>query len=139
MCSKARLRAGSVALGLTNIEASGVGAATNTFCPQHTNKLLSALPGTERLGFLGRGTYEISPTMTAFVELGLGRNKTDQTFTNAGFGSTGLATALNPAPAGLQAYSLAINLAPGVAGNPFATASNGASAPGGGRRATPAA
>ena len=118
----------ALALGLTSSAATG--AATNTFCPQHTNKLLSALPGTERLGFLGRGTYEISPAMTAFVEVGLGRNKTDQTFTNAGFGSTGLATALDPTAAGLQAYSLAINLAPGVAGNPFTTASNGASAPG---------
>ena len=115
----------AIAAGLTNNPAFG--AATNTFCPQHTNTLLSALPGTERIGFIGRGTYEFSPTMSAFLELGLSRVKTDQTFTNPFFNTTGL----DPTPAGLKPFSYTINFAPGVAGNPFATAANGASAAGG--------
>ena len=101
--------------GLTTNPA--VGSATNTFCPQSTNTLLSALPGTERVGFLGRGTYEISPTMNAFVELGLSRVKSEQTFTNPFFNTT----ALRPTPAGLQPFSYTINFAPGAAGNPFDT------------------
>ncbi|MCE9659976.1 MAG: TonB-dependent receptor [Burkholderiales bacterium] len=112
-------------MGLTNN--ANFATATNTFCPQHTNTLLSAIPGTERVGFLGRGTYEISPTMSAFVELGLSRNKTDQTFTNPFFNTTGL----EPTSAGLKPFTYTINFAPGVAGNPFQTASNGGTAAGG--------
>jgi iron complex outermembrane receptor protein len=115
----------AIDLGLTTNPA--VGAATNTFCPQNLNKFLTAIPGTERLGFLSRGTYEISPTVTAFAEVALSRVKTDQSFTNPFFNTTGL----NPTPQGLKPFSYTINFAPGVAGNPFATASNGASAPGG--------
>jgi len=120
---------------ITGVEAADKGltnnpnfaTAANTFCPQHTNTLLSAIPGTERAGFIGRGTYEFSPTMSAFVELGLSRVKTEQTFTNPFFNTTGL----EPTPVGLKPFAYTINFAPGAAGNPFATASNGATAPDG--------
>jgi hypothetical protein len=41
--------------------------------------------------------------------------KTDQTFTNPFFNTTGL----DPTAAGLKPFSYTINFAPGVAGNPF--------------------
>ncbi len=115
----------ALAQGLTT--SATTGAATNTFCPKHINTLLSAIPGTERIGFIGRGTYEISPSLSAFVELGLSRVKSNQSFTNPFFNSTGLEVT----PAGLKPFSYTINFAPGVGGNPFATASNGPSAAGG--------
>ena len=59
--------------------------------------------------------------MTAFAEIGLSRNKTDQTFTNPFFNTTGL----EPTSAGLKPFAYTINFAPNVAGNPFQTVSNG--------------
>ncbi len=115
----------ALARGLTS--SATTGAAANTFCPQHTNTLLTALPGTERVGFISRGTYEFSPTLSAFVELGLSRVKSEQTFTHPFFNTTGL----EPTSAGLKPFTYTINFAPGVAGNPYTTASNGPSAPGG--------
>ncbi|MEO6362460.1 MAG: TonB-dependent receptor [Caldimonas sp.] len=93
-------------------------AATNTFCSQETNKLLTALPKTDRLGFLGRGTYEFSPTVSAFAEVGLSRNKSFQTFTNPFFAGT---TGLEQTAAGLRPFAYNITFAPGSAGNPFPT------------------
>jgi len=118
---------GTEALARGQTTSAATGAATNTFCPQATNTLLSAVPGTERIGFIGRGTVEISPTLSAFVELGLSRVKSEQTFTNPFFNSTGL----EPTSAGLKPFAYTINFAPGAAGNPFQTAANGPSAAGG--------
>ena len=106
----------ALAQGLTANAAQG--AATNTFCSQETNKLLTALPKTDRLGFLGRGTYEFSPSMSAFAEVGLNRNKSFQVFTNPFFAGT---TGLTQTAAGLAPFTYNINFAPGVAGNPFPT------------------
>ena len=106
----------ALAQGLTSNAAFG--AAGNTFCSQKTNDLLSALPKTDRLGFLGRGTYEFSPTVSAFAEVGLSRNKTSQTFTNPFFAGT---TGLTQTAAGLAPFTYNINFAPGSAGNPFPT------------------
>ena len=115
----------ALARGLTSSQATG--AATNTFCPQHTNTLLSAIPSTERVGFIGRGSFEFSPSLSAFVEIGLSRVKSEQTFTNPFFNSTGL----TPTSAGLKPFAYTINFAPNVGGNPFQTAAGGGTAAGG--------
>lgn len=93
-------------------------AETNTFCSRNFNDQFTALPGTERVGFVGRGTYEFSSETSAFVELGLSRNETHQSFQAPFFAGT---TGLQPTDAGLRPYPYNISFAPGVAGNPFNT------------------
>ncbi|MDQ6683869.1 MAG: TonB-dependent receptor, partial [Pseudomonadota bacterium] len=91
---------------------------SNTFCSENFNNEFTAIPSTERYGFLGRGQYEFAPTMTGFVEIGLSRVNTGQTFQDPFFaGTTGLATT----SAGLRPFTYNVNFAPGVAGNPFAS------------------
>ncbi len=90
---------------------------TNTFCTFDQNSQISALPGTQRIGFIGRATAEFAPTLQAYAELGLSRNKTDQTFTSPFFGTTGL----QQTPQGLRPFAYNINFAPGAAGNPLGT------------------
>ena len=92
-------------------------AATNTFCTYDINGVISALPGTERFGFLGRGTVEISPTLQGYSEVGLSSVKTNQTFTQPFYATTGL----TQTSVGLRPFSYTVNFAPGVAGNPFST------------------
>ena len=92
-------------------------AASNTFCTYDINGVISALPGTERFGFLGRGTVEISPTLQGYSEIGLSSVKTNQTFTQPFYATTGLTQTL----VGLRPFSYTVNFAPGVAGNPFST------------------
>ncbi len=96
---------------------SGFNLAGNTFCAQDQNIALSSLPGTERIGFLGRLTKSFSDTMTGYIDLGLSHIETDQTFTDPFFQST----ALQPTSVGLRPFAFNINFAPGSAGNPFAT------------------
>jgi iron complex outermembrane recepter protein len=91
-------------------------AATNTFCARDFNTQFTALPGTERLGGIVKGTFELSPEVTARAELALSRVDTFQAFQSTFFaGTTGLTTT----PAGLRPYTYNINFAPGVAGNPL--------------------
>lgn len=90
----------------------------NTWCAFDFNSELTALPGTQRVGFLGRGTYELSSDTQLYAELGLSRIETEQTFTAPFFaGTTGLAQT----PQGLRPFTYNINFAPGVAGNPLGT------------------
>ena len=93
-------------------------AATNTFCSKDFNDQYTALPKTQRIGFLGRATYELSPSVQLFAELGLSHNTTFQTFQAPFFAGT---TGLQSTAAGLRPYPYNINFAPGVAGNPFPT------------------
>jgi len=88
----------------------------NTWCGYDINSALSALPETQRIGFLGRGTYDFSSTVQVFGEIGLSRVETNQTFTPPFFNTTGL----NPTAAGLQPFAYNVNFAPGSAGNPLA-------------------
>jgi len=92
-------------------------AATNTFCTYDQNKVITALPGTERFGFLGRGTVEISPTLQGYAEIGLSEVKSNQVFTEPFFVTTGL----KPTSVGLQPFAYNVTFAPGSAGNPFST------------------
>jgi iron complex outermembrane receptor protein len=107
----------AVAAGLL-AETSALNNATNTWCGSDTNKFLSALPGTERYGFIGRFTREFSQSATGYVELGLSRVENFQTFTPPFWAGT---TALEQTSAGLRPFTYNINFAPGVAGNPFTT------------------
>ncbi len=88
----------------------------NTFCSQDFNNQFTALPETDRLGFLGRGTMAFSDTTTGYLELGLSRVETFQTFQDPFFAGT---TGLTQTSAGLRPFTYNINFAPGVAGNPF--------------------
>ena len=92
-------------------------AATNTFCTYDINGVVTALPGTERFGFLGRGTVEISPAIQGYAEIGASEVKTKQIFTQPFFNTTGL----TPTAVGLRPFAYTVNFAPGVAGNPFTT------------------
>jgi iron complex outermembrane recepter protein len=96
--------------GATNLNQPG-----NTWCSIDINNQLSALPGTERIGFLGRGTVDFTPRMQGFAEFAYSRTETEQTFTKPVF----ITTALQPTPAGLQPFNYNIIYGPGVAGNPF--------------------
>ncbi len=108
---------GAVASGLL-ASTSGQNIATNTFCLTDINSALSALPETERYGFLGRFTGEISPTATGYVELALSRVDSSQVFTPPFFAGT---TGLQQTAGGLRPFTYQIRFAPGVAGNPFPT------------------
>ena len=90
----------------------------NTFCTYDFNNQFTALPKTERFGFLSRGTMDFTPTMQGYAEVGLSRVKTTQTFQSAFFAGT---TGLQQTAAGLRPYTYNINFAPGASGNPFST------------------
>ena len=110
--------AGAVNAGL--IQDTAANQATNlpgnSWCAYDINSAISALPETQRIGFLGRGTYDFSSTVQLFGEVGLSRVETNQTTTPAFFNTTGL----NPTAAGLQPFAYNVNFAPGSAGNPLA-------------------
>ena len=101
-------------VGATNLATA---AATNTFCTRDFKDEFTALPGTERIGFLGRGTKVFSPNVTGYAELGLSRTDTTQTFQAASFVTTGL----TPVGTQLKPFSYNVTFAPGVAGNPYSS------------------
>ena len=112
----------AVSLGLLSA-ASAQNIPTNTWCLTDLNSTLSALPGTTRIGGLVRGTFDFTNTFQGFVELGLSRVETEQTFTppfisgGTGAGTTGLL----PTPQGLRPFNYNVDLAPGSGGNPLGT------------------
>ncbi|HQY45478.1 MAG TPA: TonB-dependent receptor [Usitatibacteraceae bacterium] len=108
----------AVAMGLIGAPAGNTAwnIAGNTFCAKDFNDQFTALPETERMGFLGRATREFSATTTGYVELGLSRIDTFQKFQSAFFAGT---VGLTPTAAGLRPFGYNINFAPGVSGNPF--------------------
>lgn len=110
----------AVALGLIGAPAgtAAFNQPGNTFCSYDFNSQFTALPETERVGLLSRFTREFTPNFTGYLELGLSRNETFQTFQAPFFAGT---TALEPTAAGLRPYVHNINFAPGSAGNPFPT------------------
>ncbi|MBU6437959.1 MAG: TonB-dependent receptor plug domain-containing protein, partial [Betaproteobacteria bacterium] len=106
----------AIAAGLTT--SSAVGAAANTFCSKDFNSQFTALPKTDRVGFLGRANFQLGTAATGYAEVGISRNKTFQTFQSPFFAGT---TGLQQTSAGLRPFPYNINFAPGVAGNPFTT------------------
>lgn len=91
-------------------------AASNTFCTRDINSGLTALPETERIGFLGRGTYQFSPDVQFYLEGAYSHNESFQVFTAPFWSGT---TALQQTVAGLRPFTYNINFAPGASGNPF--------------------
>jgi iron complex outermembrane receptor protein len=111
---------GAVAAGLLNPAVAANAALNqpgNTWCAVDFNSVLSAIPGTERIGGLVRGTLEVNPRVQVYGEAGVSRIKTEQTFTPPIYAST----ALTQTPVGLSPFAFNITFAPGVAGNPYAT------------------
>jgi iron complex outermembrane recepter protein len=98
------------------VPGSAQALATNTFCPKDINSQVSFLPGTQRIGFIGRGAFDLSANLSAYAEAGFQRNETEQTFTPPFFAGT---TGLQPTVAGLRPFTYNANFAPGAAGNPF--------------------
>jgi iron complex outermembrane receptor protein len=88
----------------------------NTFCAKDFNYAFTALPETERFGFLGGGTIDFSSSTQAFVEAAYSRVKTFQTFGEPFFSGT---TGLQQTPSGLRPFTYNINFGSGVSGNPF--------------------
>ena len=90
----------------------------NTFCHKDYNDQFTALPETERYGFLGRATKEFSANLTGYIELGLSQVNTFQRFQSPFFAGT---TGLQQTGAGLRPFAYNVRFAPGSAGNPFNT------------------
>lgn len=93
-------------------------AATNTFCTKDFSDQFTALPKTERAAFLGRANYQFTPSTLAYLEVGLTKTYTEQTFQAPFFAGT---TGLQQTPQGLRPFPYNVTFAPGVAGNPYAT------------------
>ncbi len=118
----------AVAAGLINLSSNlsaatratntAMAAATNTFCSKDFNDQFTALPETERVGLITRGTYQFTPSTQGYLEFGYSHNQTKQTFQDPFFAGT---TGLQNTPAGLRPFTYNITFAPGVAGNPFAS------------------
>ena len=116
----------AVAAGLINLSPNlsaatlatntAMAAASNTYCTQDFNTQFTALPKTDREGFLGRGTYQFTPTTLGYLEVGLTHTRTVQTFQSPFFAGT---TGLQQTSAGLRPFTYNVTFAPGVAGNPF--------------------
>ncbi|CAG0954381.1 Colicin I receptor [Burkholderiales bacterium] len=90
--------------------------ATNTFCAKDFNGQFTAMPKTERLGLLGRATFNFTSNMSGYVEGGYSANKSFQRFQAPFFAGT---TGLTPTSAGLRPFTYNITFAPGASGNPF--------------------
>ncbi len=90
----------------------------NTWCLVDINRVLTALPETERIGFLSRATIDITPRFQAFGEVSLSRIESNQTFTPPFFAGT---VGLQQTPQGLRPFTYNITFAPGIAGNPLGT------------------
>ena len=108
----------AAALGLIarDLANTGFNLPGNTFCSYDFNDQFTALPETERWGFLGRATREFTPNLTGYVELGLSQVETFQRFQNPFFAGT---VGLQPTAAGLRPFVYNVRFAPGSAGNPF--------------------
>lgn len=104
---------------LANLLAAPVGTGFNlpgnTWCKFDFNSQFTAVPGTQRVGFLSRATVDFSPTTQGYVELGLSRNETEQKFQSPFFNGT---TGLQQVNGQLLPFTYNVNFLPGAAGNP---------------------
>ncbi|MBI3150191.1 MAG: TonB-dependent receptor [Betaproteobacteria bacterium] len=92
--------------------------ATNTFCAKDFNGQFTAMPKTERIGFLSRATFNFTSAITGYAELGYSENKSFQKFQAPFFAGT---TGLTQTAAGLRPFTYNITFAPGASGNPFSS------------------
>ena len=111
--------AGAVEAGLLLDSAANRAAfntPSNSWCAKDFNYAFTAIPSTERISGLVRGTVDITPTMQAFLEAGYSQVDSFQKFQEPFFAGT---TGLLPTGAGLRPFTYNVTFAPGVAGNPL--------------------
>jgi len=110
--------AGAVAAGLIldSPANSVLNRPLNTWCAYDQNSQITAIPSTERISGLIRGTVDFTPTVQGFLEAGYSQVDSYQKFTAPFFNTT----ALLPTAAGLRPFTYNVTFAPGVAGNPLA-------------------
>lgn len=92
-------------------------ASTGTLCAFNPASLITLFPKTERLALLSRGSFEFSPTLSAFVEASYSNNKTFQTATPSPLSNTSVA--YNPATGGVRIINGTLPV--GNSSNPFST------------------
>jgi iron complex outermembrane receptor protein len=107
----------AVAQGLI-LSGSATDLPGNTFCSKDFNSSFTAIPSTDRVGLLLRGTAEFTPNIQGFAEFGYSQVKSEQKFQEPFFAGT---TGLQQTPAGLRPFTYNVTFAPGVAGNPLGT------------------
>jgi iron complex outermembrane recepter protein len=96
----------------------GAGLNTSgTVCAYNPAAFTTVFPETERLAILTRGTYEFSPTLTAFAEVAFSDNKTFQIQTPAGVSPTSVA--YDPVTRGVRVINATLPV--GNPSNPFTT------------------
>ncbi len=123
-CPNVQSYSGAVALGLLPVNqsnlplGSGVNQPGNTWCVRDFANVLSITPDNERIGFLGRGTYDFTPRMQGYAEVGASRNKTTFVFQEP-FLQNGVRYYPVPPPAMFAYTPFNAIFAPGAAGNPL--------------------
>jgi iron complex outermembrane recepter protein len=78
---------------------------SGTTCVYNAAPYLTLFPQTDRVGFLGRGTFAVSPAMTAFAELALSTSESKQTFTPGQVANGTGVLVYNPATGGVRSIS----------------------------------
>ena len=92
-------------------------ASTGTLCVYNTAPFLTLFPRTERVASLVRGTFEFSPTLSAFAEVNYSNNKSYQKFTPAAVSPTSVA--FDPRTGGIVIVNGTLPV--GNSSNPFTT------------------
>jgi iron complex outermembrane receptor protein len=108
------------ALPLNGTAAGNVHQTGNTWCARDFSNSFTVIPENQRVGFIGRGTFDLTSTVQAYAELGLSHNETKFHFQEPFFAGT---TGLYPVNAAgdLAIFPFNITFAPSSAGNPFGT------------------
>jgi iron complex outermembrane receptor protein len=102
---------------------TGANQPGNTYCFRDYASVFQVMPDIERIGFLGRGTYDFSAKVQGYAELGYSRSESDYVFQEPFFsGNPTGTTRLYPVAGGRLASSpFNMTFAPGAAGNPLPT------------------
>jgi iron complex outermembrane receptor protein len=116
--------AGAVARGLLPVGQSNQALGTgfnqpgNTWCVRDFANVFSVIPDSQRIGFLGKATFDFTNEMQGFIEAGFSRNETDFKFQEPFFAGTTRFFVVPP-PVSLAPSPFNATFAPGVAGNPL--------------------
>jgi iron complex outermembrane recepter protein len=90
-------------------------ASNGTVCAYNPASFIPLFPESERLSILARGTFEFSPTLSAFAEFAFSSNESKQTFTPAAVSPTSVA--FDPATQGIRIINGTLPV--GNPSNPF--------------------
>jgi iron complex outermembrane recepter protein len=80
-------------------------ALSGTTCVYNASNYLTLFPETQRIGFLSRGTFSVSPSMSAFAELAFSTSDSSQTFTPSQVANGTGVLVYNPATGGVRSIS----------------------------------